>query len=248
MCRLACGGHGYLLSSGLPTLLNSYTAMCTLEGTRDVLEQQAARYFLKRVPNAELAPPVPLDSVALLDLTALEAAFEHRAIQVTRSTRALLGAAAGGNGGTAWNDALQEVARVSRAHCHHTLLAAFRSTVDAHPAGATRDVLAALCQLFALSILVEHLGDFLQYGLILPTGVPAARAHVRALLLKIRPEAVALADSWDFSDHYLNSAIGSSDGRVYERLMAAAEREPLNRVPPQARFERVLQPMLRGKL
>ena len=40
--RRACGGHGYLLSSGLPMLLNSYTAMCTLEGTRDVLEQQVS--------------------------------------------------------------------------------------------------------------------------------------------------------------------------------------------------------------
>ena len=39
--RRACGGHGYLVSSGLVTLLNNYTAMCTLEGTRDVLEQQA---------------------------------------------------------------------------------------------------------------------------------------------------------------------------------------------------------------
>ena len=46
----------------------------------------------------------------------------------------------------------------------------------------------------------------------------------------------------------LDSAIGASDGRVYERLMEAATREPLNRTPARERYERVLRPLMRGKL
>lgn len=64
----------------------------------------------------------------------------------------------------------------------------------------------------------------------------------------VRPDAVALVDGWDFSDHLLSSAIGSSDGRVYERLVEAAAREPLNRASPSERFEKVIGPMLQGKL
>lgn len=46
----------------------------------------------------------------------------------------------------------------------------------------------------------------------------------------------------------LNSTIGSSDGRVYERLMEATRDEPLNSTPVRDRYETVLSPMLRGKL
>ena len=42
-CRLACGGHGYLLSSGLPTLYSMINAACTYEGDNDVLYLQVAR-------------------------------------------------------------------------------------------------------------------------------------------------------------------------------------------------------------
>ena len=43
-CRLACGGHGYLLYSGLPELYTLTNAACTYEGDTDVLFLQVARY------------------------------------------------------------------------------------------------------------------------------------------------------------------------------------------------------------
>ena len=42
-CRLACGGHGYLLYSGLPDLYARINASCTYEGDNDVLYLQVAR-------------------------------------------------------------------------------------------------------------------------------------------------------------------------------------------------------------
>jgi acyl-CoA oxidase len=42
-----CGGHGYLLISGLPEIVNSVTAMCTFEGENFVMWGQVARYLLK---------------------------------------------------------------------------------------------------------------------------------------------------------------------------------------------------------
>ena len=43
-------------------------------------------------------------------------------------------------------------------------------------------------------------------------------AAVSALCRSLRPEAVALAEAFDVPDRILNSALGRSDGRVYEAL------------------------------
>lgn len=48
---------------------------------------------------------------------------------------------------------------------------------------------------------------------------------------KIRPHAVALVDSWAMPDYLLDSALGRSDGKVYESLWDRAHRQnPLNNV------------------
>ena len=46
MCRLACGGHGYSLASGIPDLYVNYTAAQTYEGENTVLYLQTARYCI----------------------------------------------------------------------------------------------------------------------------------------------------------------------------------------------------------
>jgi acyl-CoA oxidase len=43
ICRLACGGHGYSLASGLPQLYCSVVALATAEGEATVLLLQTAR-------------------------------------------------------------------------------------------------------------------------------------------------------------------------------------------------------------
>lgn len=42
-CRKACGGHGFLQSSGLPEFLGSYLQSCTVEGENHMLTQQVVR-------------------------------------------------------------------------------------------------------------------------------------------------------------------------------------------------------------
>lgn len=42
-CRLACGGHGYIASSGLPNLYTNTTCAITYEGENTVLYLQVAR-------------------------------------------------------------------------------------------------------------------------------------------------------------------------------------------------------------
>jgi len=46
ICRLACGGHGYSLSSGIPKIYTTMTAACTYEGENTVLYLQTARQMI----------------------------------------------------------------------------------------------------------------------------------------------------------------------------------------------------------
>lgn len=41
--RLACGGHGYMESSNLPSLYTMLTAACTYDGENTVMYLQTAR-------------------------------------------------------------------------------------------------------------------------------------------------------------------------------------------------------------
>lgn len=46
-CRRACGGHGYLVASGLPNLFGTYVQNCTVEGENYMIAQQTAKGLLK---------------------------------------------------------------------------------------------------------------------------------------------------------------------------------------------------------
>ena len=64
------------------------------------------------------------------------------------------------------------------------------------------------------------------------------------LLDELRPDVVALVDSFDLPDATLNSTLGRSDGLVYEALIDAARRSRLNRTVPFGGYQTVLKPHL----
>jgi acyl-CoA oxidase len=72
--------------------------------------------------------------------------------------------------------------------------------------------------------------EFLASGYISPKQHVLLRNRVYSLLAQIRPEAVALCDSFAVPDYLLNSELGRSDGNVYQKLIEFASKEPLNAV------------------
>jgi len=52
VCRKCCGGHGFSLFSGLPTLYEDTVAACTYEGENTVMALQTARFLLKAMQNS----------------------------------------------------------------------------------------------------------------------------------------------------------------------------------------------------
>jgi acyl-CoA oxidase len=55
------------------------------------------------------------------------------------------------------------------------------------------------------------------------------RAGIYTLLARLRPNAVALVDSLDYSDRELHSVLGRRDGNVYPALLEWAQQSPLNK-------------------
>lgn len=58
VCRLACGGHGYMQSAGFARLYGLSTAAVTYEGENTVMLLQTARYLMKAYREAQRGRPV----------------------------------------------------------------------------------------------------------------------------------------------------------------------------------------------
>lgn len=68
-----------------------------------------------------------------------------------------------------------------------------------------------------------------QGGILTDTQITQATQRVKELLALIRPNAVALVDSFDFRDSFLGSVLGRYDGNVYENMFEWAKKSPLNK-------------------
>jgi len=78
-----------------------------------------------------------------------------------------------------------------------------------------------------------------------PNPFLAQVTKLRYLLLEeIRTDAVALVDAFDYPNRVLNSAIGAYEGNVYEALMEAARRSPLNQQDPFPGYEDTIRKKL----
>ena len=153
-CRKACGGHGYLQSSGLPELSTTYLMNPTVEGDNHMLPQQVVKVLLKLVQvvhsgenlsdyencdSFDLVAPLkvilsggketcsahtPKD---VLDVNFLLKAFQHRAARLLAECAGELQKSAmdGKSSQEAWNQGLIQMARVSRGYSQYLLLANF---------------------------------------------------------------------------------------------------------------------------
>jgi len=54
-------------------------------------------------------------------------------------------------------------------------------------------------------------------------------SNTNVVHLHRRPDAVPLVDAFDFTDKNLNSALGSYDGQIYQRLYEWAQKSPTNK-------------------
>ncbi|XP_019632781.1 PREDICTED: peroxisomal acyl-coenzyme A oxidase 1-like [Branchiostoma belcheri] len=261
-CRLACGGHGYSHASGLPRLYANATPGATYEGENTVMMLQTARYLMKSYNQSQqgeklagsvayLAGVQPVAVAGrnrnMLDLGTLCDAYQHRAARLVHEAAVLLRneRQAGKDQPDAWNAASVDLVKAAMAHSQYFVVKNFvERLTDTTLDSSVSAVLTRLCQLYSLHGLVTNSGDFLEDGYMTGKDIRQAKRHINSLMAKLRPDAVALVDAFDFRDGILNSILGRYDGNVYEHLLEWAKASPLNKTDVHQSYHKYLKPFL----
>eukprot|EP00002_Diphylleia_rotans_P027228 TRINITY_DN5452_c0_g1_i1.p1 TRINITY_DN5452_c0_g1~~TRINITY_DN5452_c0_g1_i1.p1 ORF type:complete len:678 (+),score=161.81 TRINITY_DN5452_c0_g1_i1:125-2158(+) len=269
-CRRLCGGHGFSMASGLPQLFVDAVANVTLEGENTVMALQTARSLMKSIgiarkggklvgntaylqnPEQVLKTPCPIKTAAdWFNPEAVLAVFGHRAcrIVVEADDEIKAGLQQGLSQSDAWNQAMLTLVRASNAHCAYTVAANFVNAVadlkgDANADGSILAALKRLCDFYCLTSIEDQLGDFTESGFLQAQHVQWLKANIKGLLTEMRPDAIALVDGWNFSDFYLDSALGRYDGDVYRALWEWAQQEPMNKMKQPPGYDIAIKPLL----
>ncbi|CAI5766069.1 peroxisomal acyl-coenzyme A oxidase 1 isoform X1 [Podarcis lilfordi] len=252
-CRMACGGHGYSRCSGLPDIYVNFTPSCTYEGENTVMMLQTARFLVKSytqvssgqlvsgmmsylndLPGLRIQPQQVAarpTAVHLNNPSSLVEAYKLRASRLVEFAAKNLQAELNRrkNKEDAWNRTSVDLVRASEAHCHYVVVKLFTAKLSEIGDPAVRAVLNNLCLLYALCGINKHSGDFLQGGILTDAQIIQVNQRVKELLALIRPNAVALVDSFDFHDNVLGSVLGRYDGNVYENMFEWSKKSPLNK-------------------
>lgn len=265
-CRKLCGGHGYLCSSGLPELFAMYVPACTYEGDNMVLLLQVARFLVKTVSQLGSGiQPVGTTSYMgraghlmqcrsnveraedWLKLGAILEAFEARAFRMVVSCAQSLRSFPNPEEGFAELSA--DLAEVAIAHCQLIVVSKFIDKLKEEiPGKGVKQQLVFLCNIYALSLLHNHQGQFLATSTITAEQASLATTQLRNLYTQVRPNAVALVDSFNYTDHYLGSVLGRYDGNVYPKLYETAWKDPLNDSVVTDGYVEYIKPLLKGEL
>ncbi|CAL9104623.1 unnamed protein product [Musa textilis] len=264
-CRKLCGGHGYLCSSGLPELFAVYVPACTYEGDNVVLLLQVARFLMKTVSQLGSGKK-PVGTTAYMGsvqhlmqskcdvLTAEDwlkpsiilEAFEARAIRLAVNCAKNISKFPSQEEG--FSELSADLLEVAIAHCQLIIVSKFIDKVKEDIQGhGVKELLQILCNVYALSLVHKHLGDFISTGYITPKQGALANEQLRFLYAQVRPNAVALVDAFNYTDHYLGSILGRYDGNVYPKLYEEAWKDPLNDTVVPDGYHEYVRPLLKQK-
>uniref|UniRef100_A0A0B8RV50 Acyl-coenzyme A oxidase n=1 Tax=Philothamnus irregularis TaxID=1899461 RepID=A0A0B8RV50_9SAUR len=266
-CRMACGGHGYSRCSGLPDIYVNFTPSCTYEGENTVMMLQTARFLVKTYTQVSSGQLVSGIMSYLNDLSGQHIQPQHVAARPTtlhvnnpsslveayklRASRMVEFAAKNlqaelnrrKSKEDAWNRTSIDLVRASEAHCHYVVVKLFTAKLSEIGDPAIHAVINHLCLLYALCGIIKNSGDFLQGGILTEAQLIQVNMRIKELLALIRPNAVALVDSFDFCDTVLGSVLGRYDGNIYENMFEWSKKSPLNKTQVHESFHKHLKPL-----
>ncbi|KAJ2828761.1 hypothetical protein IWW50_001223 [Coemansia erecta] len=251
-CRHACGGHGFSQFSGLNEFYGNQYPNIIWEGDNYVLSQQTSRFVLTQVralrtgkkvadnqttqylrahlPGGKLPQAAPAFTQMTVGELAGNADAQLQLLGFRAASMAAELADRMANGQT-HNQSLVAMQRLCDAHSDYIVASYFRRHLRTlAPGSPLQPVLNKLATLLFLYVLEQHSSDLLR----LPVGAFSAAqiSEIEQLLAQliedVREQAVPLVDALGISDLRLNSALGRSDGRVYESYLEWAMEDPLN--------------------
>ncbi|CAF0966451.1 unnamed protein product, partial [Rotaria sordida] len=243
ICRVACGGHGFLVASGIKTINNMLDAACSYEGDSVVLFQQTARYLLKVMQQADDDNDVNMESsitylfstisapATIVNLDDYCRLFECRSQLLLKSISNQLIESSSSTSYDKFSKNSIELVHIAKAYVETFILRAFYDGVRKaaeHQSFAL--VFEQLFHVFAIHTLRNQATDFIRLKLLTAEQIYQLETYTLPdLYTRLRPNLVALVDTFDFHDNELNSCLGRYDGQVYEALMERARLNPSNR-------------------
>ena len=267
--RQACGGHGYSDYSGIPMVFGSYAPNVTLEGDNTIMMLQTARYILKAGQKAmsggkllgsveylkhiqefvrvQRCTAESKDDFGLLDVV-------DKALQANTSQilwKALQKIAKLTKEGNSMKEVWDKKAGIdlfeaSRSHIIYFTFKSFRDSIKEDSNDSkVENVLTKLCLLYGIQKLLDYPLGIAESGYFLPVHFTYLREKKEELLEELRPDAVALTDAFSYRDECLNSALGLSNGKIYETMYEwASTKNPLNTGKPNEGYMKYLKPVL----
>ncbi|XP_017865571.1 PREDICTED: probable peroxisomal acyl-coenzyme A oxidase 1 [Drosophila arizonae] len=265
--RLACGGHGYLTSANLGNIYVNATAACTYEGENTVLLLQIGRFLMKSwraaQSGAPLAPTVsylaevqrnPEFGVWTGSWENLVKAMQFAAANKTRIAFNNLAKrlANGQSEEVAANQTGIELTQAAelhgRAFVFHSFLTEVTGAKSKKRSSALNRVLEQLLELYLVNVTLNNMNNILRVVALTDADLNKLQSRLETALTKLRPDAVAIVDGFDFADEQLNSTLGSYDGNAYERIFDAAMSAPLNQKSVPKSFHEHLGPFMKSNL
>ncbi|KAI3727446.1 hypothetical protein L6452_16059 [Arctium lappa] len=142
-----------------------------------------------------------------------------------------------------------DLVEVAVAHCQLIVVSKFMEKLAQDiPGKGAKEALEVLCYVYALFLVHKHQGDFLATAYLTPKQASLANHQLTALYSKVRPNAIAFVDSFNYTDHYLSSVLGRYDGNVYPNLYQAAWKDPLNESHIADGFHQYIHPILKQQM
>jgi acyl-CoA oxidase len=208
-CREACGGEGYISINRLPALKADADIFTTFEGDNTVLMVWIGRLLLTEALRGARGDDERAD-------ISPEPAARQRGLLRQREERMLAEVAASYQrriaGGTGPHEAAAQAQlalfRLAGAHIERVLLDQFALGIEQCAEPGVRDVLRSLRDLFALSVIEEARGWFLENELMAAAESRQLVCQVDDLCARLAPEAVALVDAFGIPEECLTSPIG----------------------------------------
>ncbi len=228
-CRECCGGKGYMTENRIDDLKNDTDVFTTFEGDNTVLMQLVAKSrltefkqefgnmnlfgmltYVANQAKTSIAEKNPFtvrntDDEHLLDndfhLNAF--AYRERTVLTSAARRLKRYLDDGIDSFEAFNKCQHHLVQVSFAYIERIILEQFIDQVDRTEDSGCRAVLQKLCNLFALSVIEENKGWYLENDYMEGVKSKAVRRMVDRLCSEIREEAVPLVDAFSIPNSLL---------------------------------------------
>lgn len=269
VCRRSCGGHGFLMASGVAQNAVAGLALVTVEGENTVLYLQTARYLMKQIANAlsgtktegstaymnkdATAYSCPLQSPEdCRDLNKLKEIYSQRALKIVLNAARKIQMDYESGGlpqEVVFNNNMVSLVRAAKAHAHltsvdYTLNGLWQMRATCSPELAS--VITDLCCFFVIHGIVTESGDFLEMETLGLSQMEWLRQEELKLLAVIRPNAAALVDAYDLHDDTVASALGQYNGNAYQALYESTQYEPLNQTEVHPSYYKHLRDLIKG--